>query len=147
MRIFNQDKTEELKEVNQELGELIVDKLIIHHPEVQAVEEQGHYKTIAEYPNGGKDVEWIVDVEGVEYQPAHDEEEDIWVYIPYSSKDIKRRNIENRIFELKTNLADTDYQAIKYAEGELSAEEYQETKIQRHAWRVEINELQAQIQE
>jgi len=147
MRIFNQDKTEELKEVNQELGELIVDKLIIHHPEVQAVEEQGHYKTIAEYPNGGKDVEWIVDVEGVEYQPAHDEEEDIWVYIPYSSKDIKRRNIENRIFELKTNLADTDYQAIKYAEGELSVEEYQETKIQRHAWRVEINELQAQIQE
>lgn len=25
-------------------------------------EEEGHYETIQEYPNGGKDVEWIVDV-------------------------------------------------------------------------------------
>lgn len=25
-------------------------------------EEEGHYITLAEYPNGGKDVEWIVDV-------------------------------------------------------------------------------------
>lgn len=26
------------------------------------VEGQGHYKTVCEYPNGGKDVEWVVDV-------------------------------------------------------------------------------------
>lgn len=25
-------------------------------------EEVGHYKTIKEYPNGGKDVEWVVDI-------------------------------------------------------------------------------------
>lgn len=27
--------------------------------------EEGHYETIAEYPNGGKDVKWVVDSEAV----------------------------------------------------------------------------------
>lgn len=48
---------------------------------------------------------------------------------------------QNRISELKGLLASTDYKAIKYAEGELTAEEYEETKLQRRAWREEINIL------
>lgn len=47
-----------------------------------------------------------------------------------------------RIAELKQLLSDTDYKAIKYAEGLISEEEYAETKAQRQAWRDEINELQ-----
>lgn len=50
-----------------------------------------------------------------------------------------------RISELKRNLFKTDYKAIKYAEGELTAEEYAETLAQRRAWRVEINELEVEI--
>ena len=50
-----------------------------------------------------------------------------------------------RIVELKRNLAKTDYMAIKYAEGELSAEEYAETLAKRRAWRAEINDLEAEI--
>lgn len=49
-----------------------------------------------------------------------------------------------RIPELKQLLADSDYKAIKFAEGELSAEEYATTKAQRAAWRAEINALQEQ---
>ena len=145
MRVFNQSKTEELQEYDQNLGYLQNDTLVTHFPEVQAIEEQGHYKVIAEYPNGGKDVEWIVDVEGVEYQPEHDEEEDILVYIPYTQAEIRNIEINNRILELKEFLYNTDYKAIKYAEGELSAEEYEETKLQRRAWRVEINQLEEQL--
>lgn len=48
----------------------------------------------------------------------------------------------NRITELKQLLAESDYKAIKYAEGWLSAEEYADTKAQRQAWRNEINELE-----
>lgn len=51
---------------------------------------------------------------------------------------------EARIAELKQLLADTDYKAIKYAEGLISDEEYAETKAQRQAWRDEINELQGE---
>ena len=47
-----------------------------------------------------------------------------------------------RIVELKNLLANTDYQAIKFAEGELTEAEYGDTKAQRIAWRVEINTLE-----
>ena len=49
---------------------------------------------------------------------------------------------QNRIAELKSLLAQTDYQAIKYAEGQLSANEYEEMKKQRQTWRDEINLLE-----
>ena len=52
-----------------------------------------------------------------------------------------------RIEELKNKLASTDYQAIKYAEGYLTEEEYAETKTRRQAWRDEINALEAQAKE
>lgn len=52
---------------------------------------------------------------------------------------------QNRIAELKSLLAQTDYQAIKYAEGQLSASEYAEMKKQRQAWRDEINLLEEEL--
>lgn len=53
--------------------------------------------------------------------------------------------IQLRIFELKQQLSNTDYQAIKYAEGMLTEEEYTSIKAQRQAWRDEINELEKDI--
>lgn len=50
-----------------------------------------------------------------------------------------------RIDVLKQQLSDTDYQAIKYAEGQISAEDYEPIKAQRQAWRDEINELELQL--
>ncbi len=52
---------------------------------------------------------------------------------------------EVRIYELKSLLSESDYKAIKFAEGELSAEEYEPIKQQRRAWREEINLLEKQI--
>lgn len=57
----------------------------------------------------------------------------------------KRFELGYKIIELKRKLRETDYKAIKYAEDELSAEEYAETKAQRRAWRAEINQLEAEI--
>ena len=53
--------------------------------------------------------------------------------------------LRSRIEALKSNLKSTDYKAIKYAEGELSAEEYAETREQRRAWRAEINALEEEL--
>ena len=53
--------------------------------------------------------------------------------------------IKLKIIVLKNRLARTDYKALKYAEGELSAEEYANTLAERRAWRAEINELQAEL--
>ena len=52
--------------------------------------------------------------------------------------------IDAEIAELKAELSSTDYKAIKYAEGWITAEEYAETKAQRQAWRDRINELEEQ---
>lgn len=49
------------------------------------------------------------------------------------------------IFTLKRLLSETDYKAIKYAEGLLSAEEYAETKALRQSYRDRINELEAML--
>lgn len=47
-----------------------------------------------------------------------------------------------RIVELKKLLADSDYQAIKYAEGLISASDYVPIKAKREMWRKEINDLE-----
>ena len=47
-----------------------------------------------------------------------------------------------RIQFLKSELAKSDYKALKRLEGELSDEEWEETKRQRREWRDEINRLE-----
>ena len=49
---------------------------------------------------------------------------------------------EEQIQTLKQQLAESDYKAIKYAEGWYSAEEYAPIKAQRQALRYKINELE-----
>lgn len=49
------------------------------------------------------------------------------------------------IVELKRKLSETDYQAIKYAEGFISETDYAPIKAQRQAWRDEINALEAEL--
>ena len=58
----------------------------------------------------------------------------------------EEQKIKNtKIAELKYKLMQTDYQAIKYAEGQLTEEEYAPIKAQRQAWRDEINLLESKI--
>ncbi len=91
MKVYNHDKTEILTDYDLEKGYLKEDRLFIkHHKAVKAVAEQGHYETIKEYPNGGKDVEWIVDIPGTEAKGAYDEYEDIQVYIPYTEAELEK---------------------------------------------------------
>ena len=61
--------------------------------------------------------------------------------------DIKaiRKMKDAKIAELKQKLADTDYKAIKYVEGEYTDEEYEPIKEMRKEWRRAINELEEQL--
>lgn len=64
-----------------------------------------------------------------------------------TAAELARQAKLDRISELKSNLARTDYEAIKYAEGWFTDEEYAEYKAQRQAWRVEINQLEQELGE
>lgn len=59
-----------------------------------------------------------------------------------TEEEVAEMQRQSRIAELKQLLAESDYKAIKFAEGWLTAEEYSDTKAQRQAWRDEINELE-----
>lgn len=60
----------------------------IHHDAVAGVEEVSHYETIAEYPNGGKDVRKVVDVPGVAAREAYDEEVEVQRYVLYTEEEL-----------------------------------------------------------
>lgn len=102
MRVFNEDKTQELKEYDLNKGHLKLDKLFIrHHEAVEEIKEQWHYETIAEYPNGGKDVSKVIDVPYQAPQEAFDEYEDIYVYIPYTYEELEELNKPSELEILK----------------------------------------------
>lgn len=114
MRIFDENDNL-LDSYDETKGYLKPDSLFVcHHEAIEPVEEQGHWETIAEYPNGGKDVDWIVDVEAVEAQEAWDEYEDILRYIPYTEEELAeieaakeeayRNSTEYRVSEMEAVL-------------------------------------------
>lgn len=55
-------------------------------------------------------------------------------------------SLAQRIEMLKSELASTDYKAIKYAEGWLTEEEYAPIKAERQVIRDEINLLESQME-
>lgn len=89
-KVYNENKTTILteKDYDLNLGYFKDDIIINHIPEVKEVKEVSHLEVIKEYPNGGKDVETVVDVPGVRGIPAHDEEEQILIYVPYTEEQL-----------------------------------------------------------
>lgn len=83
-----------LEEYDLNLGKVVSSTRTEHHPAVEAVTEVWHWETIAEYPNGGKDVRKVIDIPGVEAQEAWDEEIPIGVYIPYTQEELEAIEIE-----------------------------------------------------
>lgn len=112
--------------------------------------EDGHIGSYTESAETAYKMGW--DIEHNYIPIADTEKSDVngWTYrkelCPHKSERDKQIELWNReIFELKEELSQTDYKAIKYAEGVLTDEDYQPTGIQRQAWRKRINELERLI--
>ena len=103
MRILNELNIE-INNPDLNLGKLVEEKfLVAHHEAIEAVEEQSHYEVIATYPNGGKDVQKVIDVEGVEAKEAWDEYEDILRYTPYTETELILREYEKKRIPFSIN--------------------------------------------
>lgn len=76
----------------------------IHHDAVAGVEEVSHYETIREYPNGGKDVQKVVDVPGVAAQGAYDEEVEVHRYVLYTAEELAAQEKARKEAEEKAQL-------------------------------------------
>ena len=101
MKILGQNNIELTEEeVNLELGYLKPESIVsVHHEAIEETKEVGHYEVIAEYPNGGKDVAWIIDVPGIEAREAWDEYEDIQRYVLYTEEELTARDAEKKAKE------------------------------------------------
>lgn len=59
--------------------------------------------------------------------------------------DLRRKNNEELILEYKQKLKETDYKAIKYAEGLISDTDYAPIKAERENYRKAINSLEISL--
>ena len=86
------------------LGYLTTSTEEVTHPAVEGVEEQWHWETLTEYPNGGKDVQKIVDRPGVQAQEEWVEQVPIQRYIRYTAEELAAQEKERQKQEAKDKL-------------------------------------------
>lgn len=86
------------------LGYLTDDTEEITHPAVEGVEEQWHWETVTEYPNGGRDVQKIVDRPGIQAQEEWVEQVPIQKYVRYTAEELAAQEKERQKQESKDKL-------------------------------------------
>nr|DAM02546.1 MAG TPA: bZIP factor protein [Caudoviricetes sp.]DAR30693.1 MAG TPA: bZIP factor protein [Bacteriophage sp.] len=89
------------------LGYLVDDTEPVEHPAVEGVEEQWHWETVTEYPNGGKDVQKIVDRPGVQAQEEWVEQVPIQKYIRYTAEELAAQEEARKKQEAREKLPET----------------------------------------
>lgn len=109
--------------------------------------EDGHLGSYTESAEMAYKFGW--DIEHNYIPIADTEKSDVngWTYpkelCPHKTpEDISKDKARERIAELKKFLSVTDYKAIKYAEGALTSEEYEQDRQARADARTEINNLE-----
>ena len=86
------------------LGYLVDDTEEVTHPAVEGVEEQWHWETVTEYPNGGRDVQKIVDRPGIQAQEEWVEQVPIQKYVRYTAEELAAQEKERQKQEAKDKL-------------------------------------------
>lgn len=114
MEIYN-EHMERIDNPDLTLGYLKDSTRTVHHDAVEGVDEIWHYETIREYPNGGRDVERVVDVPGVKARDAWDEVIPIQIYVRYTQEELEAMEAERN--------KPTQEQRIAALENRLSAYE------------------------
>lgn len=89
------------------LGYLTDDTEEIIHPAVEGVDEQWHWETVTEYPNGGMDVRRVIDVPGVPAQAAWTEQVPVQRYIRYTAEELAAQEEARKKQEAKDKLPET----------------------------------------
>ena len=84
------------------LGWLRDETEAVEHPAQEGVPELSHYETVAEYPNGGKDVRKIIDREGIPARDAWTEQVPIQRYIRYTAEELAARKTAEQAAQLPT---------------------------------------------
>lgn len=88
MKIIDENGVELTEAPDLTLGRLVDDVEIVHHDAIAGVQQVSHYVPIEHLANGSTIVEEVIDVPGVDPQPAWDEEVPIQRYIKYTQDEL-----------------------------------------------------------
>ena len=102
MKIIDDKTGLEIQNPDLTQGRLRSETEAVQHPAQEGVPELSHYETVAEYPNGGKDVRKVIDREGVPPQDAWTEQVPIQRYIRYTAEELAARKEAEQAAQLPT---------------------------------------------
>lgn len=120
MKIIDETGVELTEAPDLSLGRLIDDVEIVHHEAIAGVKQVSHFVPIEHLANGSTIVEEVIDVPGVDPQPAWEETVPIQRYIRYTEDELaeqaaarekaerqaKLPNIETRLAALESAMRD-----------------------------------------
>ena len=96
MKIIDENGVELTEAPDLTLGRLVDDVEIVHHDAIAGVQQVSHYVPIEHLANGSTIVEEVIDVPGVDPQPAWDEEVPVMRYIRYTAEELAQRENEKQ---------------------------------------------------
>lgn len=91
MKIIDETGVELTEAPDLNLGRLIDDVEIVHHEAIAGVKQVSHFVPIEHLANGSTIVEEVIDVPGVDPQPAWEETVPIQRYIRYTEDELAER--------------------------------------------------------
>lgn len=132
MKIIDENGAVLTTEPDLEAGYLVEDVEVIHHDAVEGTAPQWHRET-AKLPDGslaiyyrdgkeiGRDMVKVIDVPGVDPQPAWDEEVPVMRYIRYTTEELAQREKEKQEAQQRQDALDKLPQTLETME-QLKAE-------------------------
>lgn len=91
MKIIDETGAELTEAPDLSLGRLIDDVEVVHHESIAGVKQVSHFVPIEHLANGSTIVEEVIDVPGVDPQPAWEETVPIQRYIRYTEDELAER--------------------------------------------------------
>lgn len=88
MKIIDETGVELTEAPDLSLGRLVDDVEIVHHEAIAGVKQVSHFVPIEHLANGSTIVEEVIDVPGVDPQPAWEETVPIQRYIRYTAEEL-----------------------------------------------------------
>lgn len=117
MKIIDETGSVLTTEPDLQVGYLVDDVEVVHHDAVEGTAPQWHRET-AKLPDGslaiyyrdgkeiGRDMVKVIDVPGVDHQPAWDEEVPVMRYIRYTAEELAQREKEKQEAQQRQEVLD-----------------------------------------
>lgn len=108
MKIIDETGVELTEAPDLSLGRLIDDVEVVHHESIAGVKQVSHFVPIEHLANGSTIVEEVIDVPGVDPQPAWEETVPIQRYIRYTEDELAEQAAAREKAERQAKLPNTE---------------------------------------